>query len=213
MKDQQYFKSAIVGKRIPVLVLDQKWHRLFAIHGKPETVKSVESELNGLLGRQGKLNNDLKELKKLKNNLMNDIMDHMDGAEDEMDKSTRDKKMEDNKRLIDDINERLEQCEDELLEIPNQIAKTNEALMLETMDYCYDILRLNKQEADEIDDWIKQIRIELKKNIIRKQNRDINNKEMYSYLHDIFGAEILDMFDLKEETRIVEESKSEEEKA
>ena len=45
----------------------------------------------------------------------------------------------------------------------------------------------------EIDDWIANIRVELKKNVIRKQNRDINNREIYSYLHDIFGAEVLDL--------------------
>lgn len=209
MKDQQFFKSVMVGKHIPLLVLDQKWHRLYAIHGKPDQVKELEAQLNGLLARQGKLNTDLKELKKLKNNLMSDIMDHMEGAEDSMDASSREKKMEDNKRLIDDINDRLEKCEDELLEIPNEIAHTNDALMLETMDYCYDFLRVNQKEAKEIDDWIQQIRIDLKKNIIRKQNREINNKEMYSYLHDIFGAEILDMFDLKEESKVEEEEAKE----
>ena len=49
----------------------------------------------------------------------------------------------------------------------------------------------------EIDDWIANIRVELKKNVIRKQNRDINNREIYSYLHDIFGAEVLDLFDIE----------------
>ena len=39
--------------------------------------------------------------------------------------------------------------------------------------------------------------MELKKNIIRKQNRDINNKEIYSYLHDIFGMEVLNLFDIQ----------------
>jgi hypothetical protein len=41
------------------------------------------------------------------------------------------------------------------------------------------------------------VRIELKKNIIRKQNRDINNREMYSYLHDILGPEVLNLFDIE----------------
>ena len=48
-----------------------------------------------------------------------------------------------------------------------------------------------------IDEWIANIRVELKKNVIKKQNRDINNREIYSYLHDIFGAEVLDLFDIE----------------
>ena len=68
---------------------------------------------------------------------------------------------------------------------------------------------LSVEEIKEIDAWIKQVRIDLKKNIIKKQNREINSKEIYSYMHDIFGAEIIDVFDLKEEEE--QEQKKEEE--
>ena len=48
-------------------------------------------------------------------------------------------------------------------------------------------------------------RVDLKKNIIRKQNRDINNREIYAYLHDIFGPSTLDLFDIHYEDEDVEE--------
>jgi hypothetical protein len=38
--------------------------------------------------------------------------------------------------------------------------------------------------------------VELKRNIIRKQNREINNKEIYSYMHDIFGKDVITLFDV-----------------
>lgn len=205
MKNEQDFKIALTGKKIPILVLDQKWHRLFAIHGKTAEIKELEANLNSLLARQGKLNNDLKDLKRLKNNLMDGIVENMDGGEMELDAETRKKTMEENKRLIDDINERMDACEDELLEIPGKIQFANEELMLASMEYFYAKLRVNKQEAQEIDEWITQVRIDLKKNIIRKQNREINNKEMYSYLHDIFGAEILNIFDIQDEKQEIED--------
>lgn len=75
--------------------------------------------------------------------------------------------------------------------------------MILSMDYFYSKLRVNQTEAKEIEDWIAQVRIDLKKNIIRKQNRTINNKEIYSYLHDIFGAEVLDLFDIQYDDLIV----------
>jgi uncharacterized protein YbcI len=65
------------------------------------------------------------------------------------------------------------------------------------MNFCYNRLRTNYREAEEIAEWIKQVRIELKKNIIRKQNREINNKEIYAYMHDIFGKDVIDLFDVK----------------
>jgi hypothetical protein len=102
-----------------------------------------------------------------------------------------------NREQIDETKEKIDACEDELLEIPNKIKEANEELMIESMEYFYEKLRVNKQEAAEIDEWITQVRIDLKKNIIRKQNREINNREMYAYLHDIFGPEVLDLFDVE----------------
>jgi len=188
MNERQDFKSALIGKTVPLLVLDQKWHRLFAVHGKTEEIKELESKLNNLLAEQGRLNNRLKELKKLKGRLLDEIVQGMDD---------KDKKLEENKRLIDEINEKLEECEDELMDIPHQIRETNDELMLLSMDYFYEKIRVNQTESVEIEEWINQVRIDLKKNIIRKQNRDINNREIYAYLHDIFGAEVINIFDIK----------------
>ena len=49
-----------------------------------------------------------------------------------------------------------------------------------------------------------------KKNIIKKQNREINSKEIYSYMHDIFGAQIIDIFDLKQEEQETDSNESKE---
>ena len=57
--DELVFKAALKSVKVPVLVLDQKWHRLFAISGKPESVKAKEVELNELLQLQGKLNQEI----------------------------------------------------------------------------------------------------------------------------------------------------------
>ena len=194
MKQRQDFKSALIGKTVPLLILDQKWHRLFAVHGKTDEIKGLEAELNTLLTEQARLNTLLKELKKLKGKLLDEIVQSME--EDE-------KKLEENKRLVDEINEKLDECEDELADIPFRLRETNDELMICSMDYFYEKIRVNQSESTEIEEWINQVRIDLKKNIIRKQNRDINNREIYAYLHDIFGAEVINIFDIKydEESR------------
>lgn len=188
MKQRQDFKSALIGKTVPLLILDQKWHRLFAVHGKTDEIKGLEAELNTLLTEQARLNTRLKELKKLKGKLLDEIVQSME--EDE-------KKLEENKRLVDEINEKLDECEDELADIPFRLRETNDELMICSMDYFYEKIRVNQSESTEIEEWINQVRIDLKKNIIRKQNRDINNREIYAYLHDIFGAEVINIFDIK----------------
>lgn len=208
MNNEQDFEEALKDKKIPILVLDQKWHRLFAIHGKTDAIKSIEEELNGLLMRQGQLNTRLKELKRLKNQLMDNIVANMKDAKTEDKEQLRQKKLDEDKRLIDDINAQIEECEDGLLEVPKQIQETNRRLMLESMDYCYAKLRVNQKESEEIEAWINQVRVDLKKNIIRKQNRDINNREIYAYMHDVFGPDILDLFDIKNEEEQQEEEQT-----
>lgn len=184
---QQDFKSALIGKTVPLLILDQKWHRLFAVHGKTNEIKELETKLHNLLTEQSKQNTRLKELKRLKGKLLDEIVKNMEENE---------QKVEENKRLVDEINEKLEDCEEQLVDIPYQIRETNDALMVLSMDYFYEKLRVNKEEALEIEEWINQVRVDLKKNIIRKQNREINNREIYAYLHDIFGPEVINIFDL-----------------
>ena len=188
MKERQDFKSALIGKTVPLLVLDQKWHRLFAVHGKTSEIKEIEVKINTLLAEQGRLNQQLKDLKKLKGRLLDEIVQGM---------ADKESKVEENKRLIDEINEKMEIYEEELMDIPHTIRENNDVLMVLSMDYFYDKIRVNQTESVEIEEWINQIRVELKKNIIRKQNRDINNREIYNYLHDIFGPEVINIFDIK----------------
>lgn len=197
MKSEEDFKKALIGKKVPLLVLDQKWHRLFAIHGKTDQIREIETQLDRYLAEQGQCNNDLEDLKKLKSKLMSNIVQNMDGTTEIADSVSRQKKLDDDKRMIDEINEKVENLEDRLLELPKLIDETNESLMLMSMDYFSEKIITNREESKEIEEWISGIRIELKKNIIKKQNRDINNREIYAYLHDIFGAEVLDLFDIQ----------------
>lgn len=194
MEKEQEFRKALADKKMAPLVLDQKWHRLFAVHGKTTEIKALEKEVNLLLAKQGKLNNYLKDLKRLKGQLLDGIVQNMDDNIDE-----RERKLEENKRLIDEVNQKIDDSEDELMDIPYKIRSTNDELMILSMEYFYEKLRVNRDRSLELEELITEMRVELKKNIIRKQNCDINNREMYSYLHDVFGAEVIDLFDIREE--------------
>lgn len=209
MKAQEDFKEALKGKQIPILVLEPKWHRLFTIHGKNADITALEKELNELLALQGKVNSEIKDLKKVKATLMQNIMNNMEQSSEDAADALSVRKQEENKRLIEEANEKLAVLEDEALDIPIRIKEKNMNLMLVTMEYCYEKLRMNDISIKEISDWIKLIRVELKKNIIRKQNCEINNKEMYAYMHDIFGAQVIDIFDVAYEEDASEDEENE----
>ena len=188
MKDDKEFLEALESRKVPILVLDQKWHRLFALSGKTSEIKQLEEKVNQLL-----------EQKKTKNRLMKSIVVNMEGTHEENEGDISSRKLDEDKRLIDEVNVKMEEIEDELIELPRNINSANQELMLESMRYCYERLRQNSKEADEITAWIDKVRVELKKNIIKKQNREINNRQIYSYMHDIFGVDILNIFDLRQE--------------
>ena len=198
MKEEE-FRQAIKEHKIPILILDPKWHRLFAIHGKTDQINEAEKNLNTLLAEQGGVNQELKDLKHLKNSLLDSIRRNMDGASEENDGSLMMRKLEENRRLVEDINEKMAVCEDRMLELPRLITEQNRELMVLSMEYCYDKMKANSLQAEEIAEWIAEIRIRLKENIIKKQNCEINNREIYGFMHDIFGMEILDLFDIEYE--------------
>ncbi len=189
------FSEALAGKNIPVLTLDHKWYRLLDELGRKAS-KEAENALNQLLRRQGKLNTESKNIKRLKKKLMNEIVPMADEANQSKNAQVE-KRLEEHKRLIAECNERLEQYQDELMELPREIKQRNYELMMLTMEYCYDIMLENIDAVEEIEEWVTGVRIELKKQLIRKQEMEQRNHEIYSYMHDIFGAEVVNLFDMK----------------
>lgn len=195
-RSDEVFKTALVGKKIPILTLDNKWHKLFTQAEFTPELKGMEKNLNDLLKRQAKLNTESKELKKLKKKLMDEVVILADAMGDHPTKK-QDKEMADHKRLIEECNEKMDAYEEEMVELPRQISQLNNQLMLITMDVCYRKLQQNTKELSEIEEWISGIRRELKKKVVRKQEKEAVINRLYAYMHDIFGAEVIELFDMQ----------------
>lgn len=196
MDKGESYEQALKGKNIPILTLDNKWYKLFKnLADYPEILELVR-QLNDLLKRQGKLNTETKSIKALKKKLMGEIVPMVDELEQNQDDSLE-KKIDENKRLIEECNEKLDAYQDELMELPILIQNANHQLMLATMDYCYESMQSNTEDIIAIAKWITDIRVELKENLVKKQEMELYNHQMYSYMHDIFGAEVINLFDMK----------------
>lgn len=192
LEDQ--YKDLLRDKKIPLLVLDNKWHQLFAVEKKNRNIKKLEAELNQLLQRQGKLGTDIKDMKKLKTELLHEIQSHMNDAESDQ---KMQKKQEKNQKLILEINEKVEAYEDELLEIPRKLEKANRQLMVETMSVFYNLMKRNEETIESIVEWVKEVREQVKDNMVRKTTLEDYNATIYGYLHDVLGGDVVDIFDLK----------------
>ena len=188
------FEKIVQSKEIPPLVLDQKWHHLFSVDGKPKEIQRLEKKVNKHLARQGRLNQDMKELKGLKHKLMKNIMVNMDEIGEEGQETP---KLREDRRLITEINDRMDGGRSEIKGLEEELRADNERLMAETISYCYGLMNQYEAEREEIASWLRQTRMELKRKVIRKESIEDKNKEIYTYLHDIFGARITETFDVR----------------
>ncbi len=194
-KNKEYnYEKIFKGKKIPILTLDERWHELFPDYDKPVHIKEIESQLNELIKQQGKLTSDMKDMKSLKTKLMQEIITNMDVNETEIGK-LKAKKLDKNQKFIREVSEKMNNTEDELVKLPYQIKEINERLIIESAKVCYDRLNNNNQRVAEIARWVSKVREELKEKILEKQDMEMKNTTIYSYMHDMLGPELLQGLD------------------
>jgi hypothetical protein len=190
------FHRMVCGKKLPILTLDTRWHALFPEESKTAEIKMLENRLNSLLKKQGRLVNEVKDMKLLKKKLMGDIVSHMDTGKDTV-AAERDKKMDKDRKYILEINDKVIRKTEELADIPYKIREANEELLEKSIEICYDSLKNSHDQISTITDWIEKTRVELKEKIIIKQDMETKNSSIYSYIHDLLGAELTEFMDDK----------------
>ncbi|MBQ9303742.1 hypothetical protein [Butyrivibrio sp.] len=196
-KSDEVYMSALEGKSIPILTLDNKWHQLFTQTEMTPEIEQLADQLNALVERDGKIRSETKDIKKLKKKLLGEIVPLRDKANKSSDSAAIEKEIQDRTRLINDCNDRLDSHQDELLDLSREIYDVDYKLMIETMKVCYETLHENTDYIKTMDEWISKVRVELKKNVIRLQETEMENYNLYSYMHQIFGPEVIEIFDLK----------------
>ena len=157
--------------KAPILTLDEHWHRLFTEEDKTDRLKRLEMEVNNLLKKQGKANTDLQDVKKVKARLMQNIMENMEDLSGEVERA-REKRLSKSQKLIREANDKIAQLEYDVEELPNKLTDANRELLEESIQLCYKRINRNKEEIDEMADWIQQIRLELKRKLVRKQEME-----------------------------------------
>ena len=197
-KDDKVYMSALEGKSIPILTLDDKWHQLFTQTEMTPEIESLADELNALVDRDARIRTETKKIKKLKKTLLSEIVPLRDKAnKSTSNKAAIEKEISERTRLINECNDKLDGHNDELMDLSRQIYDVDYKLMIETMNACYETLHSNTEYIKGLDEWISKVRVELKKNVIYLQEAEMENYNLYSYMHQIFGPEVIDLIDLK----------------
>jgi hypothetical protein len=81
------------------------------------------------------------------------------------------------------------------VDLPYQIKEANEELIITSTAICYKRLSENTEKIAEINQWIKVIREQLKVKILEKQDMEMKNTDIYNYMHDMLGPELLQELD------------------
>ena len=173
--------------KVPVLTLDRKWLNLFNNDDKSPEIKALEEKVNAALKSQGSINSQRDELKGLKKTLMKEIVSNMDAKEN----SRAYKKVVKSKELIDDINDKLILLEDKELDVPDSINMANASLALRSLEELYNRYDSNEEDIKNLDKWIEETRIELKKRILLREKRRDENEKVDKFLSDTFDKEVL----------------------
>ena len=196
-KEDQAYMAALEGKSIPILTQDSKWRQLFTQTEMTPEIEELADELDSLVKRDSEIRSETKKIKTLKKTLLSEIVPLRDQANKSGGKSSIEKEISERTRLINDCNDKLDSHNDELLDLSKKIYDVDYKLMVETMKACYKTLHENTDYIKGLDEWISQVRVELKKNVIRLQEAETENYNLYSYMHQIFGPEVIDIFDMK----------------
>lgn len=177
--------NEIKALRIPVLTLNKNWHDLF-FEGKSREIERLEKELNNALKTQGKVNTERIELNQLKQTLMKQILENMDAQEN----TKESKKVEKSKELIEEINDKLILLEDKGLDVPDEIREANINLLMAGMEELCTKSMKNEGEIEELEEMIKEARIELKKKILLREQKIEEKEAIDKFFNKTVGRHI-----------------------
>jgi len=188
--------SVILRNKIPILTLDERWHNLFPEEVKTPKIKELERRLNDLVKSQGQIGSDIGDLKKLKKKLMDEVIANM-GESTGFAEKFKLKKQEKIQKLLYEINQKLEEAGDALDDRPDEIKRANADLLLECMRVWYEKLDKNNLEIEEIGVWVEAVREKLKDKLLVKQDKEMENNAIYSYMHTLLGPKVMEQIDAK----------------
>ncbi len=183
-------REALKGKKVPILVLDRRWHTLFPKGEKPADIKSLEDEVNELLKRQGFLVHDLKDLKVAKKKLMEGIVARMSEKE-----SDRERKAKNQERLLLETKERIRIESDELTELPRKIQQANEKLLMLGAVYCFDRLANGDEQLSQLKQDITMLRELLNEKVSEKEDLEESMDSAYALMHGLLGHDVMNLYD------------------
>jgi len=179
---------------ISLLILDERWNRLFANTPKTPEITRCEEKLRELLKEEARLRTEQKEIAAAKKHHMQKIVKLTTEVFDKGNEAAKEE-MKNAEREIKRINERAKQIEGKLDEMPSRLRKVNLELLQLTVLVVYYKIRWNQKRVEELDRLIEETKTKLKEYIDERETMSQDDTDVYSYFHDLLGGEELEKLD------------------
>lgn len=194
---EEKFLERFRGVEVPILTLDERWLTMFPESEKSKEVLRLEKELNEAFKYQAKLTEDLKVAEDAKKQLMNRIIRKMKIAQISEEEALLQEKSHE---FIREIDKRIEKMEAEYEVMPQKIKDLNEALLMESLRFCYRRMRTNREELRTQETLIQEAKALLEERTSKKEDIQKQKEKMYIFMHHLFGRGVLEIFDDFDET-------------
>lgn len=193
---KQFDKITLRKNNISLLILDERWNKLFANTPKTPAIEHSEHNLRELLKEQARLTAEQKENSVLKKRHMDNIIKLTPAVFEQNDENAK-KEMQLSESEIKRINDRAKKIEEELDNMPDRIRDANLDLLELTVSVVYFKIRTSSKRVEELEKLIDETKAKLKEYIEEKESLAQDDTDIYSYFHDLLGAEELEKLDRK----------------
>ncbi len=188
-------EDIILKNKIPLLVLDENWLKLFG-NVKFKNMQILKGEINELLIKEGKLKEESYSLQREKNHAMKMILGISDAINNE-DKDVDVNLLDEYKEKIENTNEELDEITFQLETMPVEIRELNFELLNLTVDYGYRELKTREKKLNETNGELEELRKRLRELINEKHDYEEWIDASYSFLHGMLGSKEMEKLDKK----------------
>lgn len=188
---------------ISILILDERWNMLFENTPKSASIERLEQKLKELLKEESRLLAEQNDISALKKKHMEKIISLTEEVFEKDNKDAK-KEMQASESEIKRINERNANIDSMLDNMPKRIKNANLELLEETVNLVYYKFRVGRRRMAELERLIaeqekivEEARAKMKLYIDEKETLTSDDTGIYSYFHDLLGAEELEKLDRK----------------
>lgn len=187
-------KTTLRKNDISLLILDERWNNLFQSAEKTPAIERSEENLRKLLKEEARLTAEKKEIAVLKKRYMDNIIRLTPEVFEKNDANAK-KEMDIAEQEIRRINDRIIKIDEMLEEMPDRLKQANIDLLELTVRVVYFKMRSARKRVEELEKLIKETRDKLKAYIDEKESLSQDDEDIYSYFHDLLGAQELQRLD------------------